>query len=922
MRNPSYKLVPTGEMCWGSQSRIELTQDQAHRGFIKCHQCDRSFDFAPKRGDSPKFTIPKHKAMKKVLVPKEQNPSNWTEPELEEHRLKWKEIRSQKMQLPLICFVYTKTDGVMTIYSSFEDYDKAQTAAKNLSKKVSDVVGVESTHDSVSGGFAHFQGGKPVKRPRGHDYLYPVDDLRSVKQQGSMPLPEKLLERKRNPLNPSSLREMLSERIRHSYNVENLDDTSSRMLDDFIRRMKPNRQQLQETLLLANAIMAADRADGKSKSKAAQFAEAIGYSSSTDSGEYRVEESPVAAFEKLAETTGSYRVKSIYEALDKILKPGGQQIIRENPSPKYFYIQGRDDARAGNKARSLAEFEQRYASQVRETSWAMPNDLYREYLNGAADAVQDIPSQGGSERVAEIMREFRAKGGRVENPAAIRRQDHGFNVSIYEGTYSGRKQISFSAFSVAEGFANTFNATAKEEAKGSNTYYVEVEGGYDTRDVAGMGWASARKTIVANNLSKRDAKAKLEELWRGFLQGEQYSRQPNPSRIDTDAAHLWQGKITSGAGSIGSSHAKNLKPMWTEEEYLDSLPIPVKEASPEIRDFIVGDSYLRYKSGYDHVRFFEVGPFSRGEVDREIASLKRIGYHIIDKELRKGKYGGSFYYITGALEYRQNLPGKAKEIPMPSVQSSKGKRNPIQGKGAEYADSVWDSLAFNERVSLIVGAGKSLSLAEKTAERDWASQSQMTRIFLEGLIGSAPRPWSRETHGKRNPESSSASVYEEFHGKPSESVLDVEFEEHEHEHLAALGTLVQIVIITPFKKEAELNAPDPNESPVEDHVLLCSNEEKTQLYLVGGDQSLNDEFLEKLGFKQDKNDFKDFMVLGLLKEVTYRTEKGFDKFKSIDYYHELGEETGMVPVLIYDYRSGLLRIAGGQYEIKDVGIVN
>ncbi len=175
---------------------------------------------------------------------------------------------------------------------------------------------------------------------------------------------------------------------------------------------------------------------------------------------------------------------------------------------------------------------------------------------------------------------------------------------------------------------------------------------------------------------------------------------------------------------------------------------------------------------------------------------------------------------------------------------------------------------------------------------------------------------------KRNPASSAADVYEQFHGRPSEQTTEYRYQQHEHEHLSQLGQLVSLRIITPFNKEAEIAAPHPETAKEADIVQLCCSEDRTQLYFVGGDQEMPKEALEKMGFKEDQHDFKDCMLLGVLVEVTYRTQKGFDKFKVVDYYHELGEESGVEPVLLYDLRSGLLSVAGGQYEVRPEGIVN
>jgi hypothetical protein len=164
---------------------------------------------------------------------------------------------------------------------------------------------------------------------------------------------------------------------------------------------------------------------------------------------------------------------------------------------------------------------------------------------------------------------------------------------------------------------------------------------------------------------------------------------------------------------------------------------------------------------------------------------------------------------------------------------------------------------------------------------------------------------------KHNPEDTAAEMYETFHGKPSEEILEVGETVRFHENLAALGELVEMKVATLTKKDVELDFTDSG-------CMLCSNENGTQLYVVGGDQSID---LDKIGFTGAKGE-KDLITIGVLYELTYRTEKGFDKFKLTDYYHELGEETGFQPMLVYDAMNEFILISGGEYKIKAEGIVN
>ena len=103
-----------------------------------------------------------------------------------------------------------------------------------------------------------------------------------------------------------------------------------------------------------------------------------------------------------------------------------------------------------------------------------------------------------------------------------------------------------------------------------------------------------------------------------------------------------------------------------------------------------------------------------------------------------------------------------------------------------------------------------------------------------------------------------------------------------------------------------------------DEVMLAADEQRRQLYFTGGNQKRNLSDLKMSASKWRK----DLMEIGKVRELTYRTKKKFDNFKTIDYYHGLGEESGVMPTLLFDTLSDQLSLAGGQYSIRPEGIVN
>lgn len=114
--------------------------------------------------------------------------------------------------------------------------------------------------------------------------------------------------------------------------------------------------------------------------------------------------------------------------------------------------------------------------------------------------------------------------------------------------------------------------------------------------------------------------------------------------------------------------------------------------------------------------------------------------------------------------------------------------------------------------------------------------------------------------------------------------------------------------LVPLKKGGKKSNPDHDTSG---YTVLASNENGDQLYIEGGDQSL-----DLAAIHMDGKWVHDSIVIGDILEITYRTQKDFDKFETIDYFHKLGEVTGKMPQLRYDNLNQKLYIDGGQYFIK------
>lgn len=153
---------------------------------------------------------------------------------------------------------------------------------------------------------------------------------------------------------------------------------------------------------------------------------------------------------------------------------------------------------------------------------------------------------------------------------------------------------------------------------------------------------------------------------------------------------------------------------------------------------------------------------------------------------------------------------------------------------------------------------------------------------------------------RSNPVEEAAALSEAFHGRPAESITEYTDTLHEHTVLTDLGALLRINLDHGVKVKFPRS-----------QTRLASNEAGTQLYSVGGDQSVDLD-----GFDVDET--KESVVLGQVKKIVYSTAKyhlGKDDETEGPYVHELGEETGHLPLLVYDTVNRMLSFVGGSYHI-------
>lgn len=175
---------------------------------------------------------------------------------------------------------------------------------------------------------------------------------------------------------------------------------------------------------------------------------------------------------------------------------------------------------------------------------------------------------------------------------------------------------------------------------------------------------------------------------------------------------------------------------------------------------------------------------------------------------------------------------------------------------------------------------------------------------------------------KKNPTDGAAAAYKDFHGRESDETVTVSRKVHFHKHLAAAGQLRALKV-----KTIDGNYIVSIQFPAakKDQTILAFNEKKNQLYLEGGDQSVD---LKAFRISRPH----ELETLGKVTVIDYHTSKdhlGSEGGTAV-YRHKLrttnqnGQhvtvKVARYPDLIYRVRDEQLEFSGGSYEILAEGI--
>lgn len=270
--------------------------------------------------------------------------------------------------------------------------------------------------------------------------------------------------------------------------------------------------------------------------------------------------------------------------------------------------------------------------------------------------------------------------------------------------------------------------------------------------------------------------------------------------------------------------------------------------------------------------------------------------------------------LSGATFHRANTERGAKT--QAAVYAGNGQRSKVAQHGGKWGCWVWPKSAHNKYPTV---KNKKEALARRK---------------------------------KCNPEAGAVAMRESFTGLPSKKTITVTEDVHVHEHLAALGELVQLKVKTlkgviftiGFGKEENPKKGKPigkkvagwvdrrakAVSGIADHLMktwvnpkkinpngapiLAVTEDGKNLMIVGGSQALD---LKALGMGEFAD--KESVIVGDIKTIDYFATKDWKDGKKPEtaiYTHKMGEETGDLPLLRYDTRNKRCFIDGGRYHIK------
>lgn len=208
--------------------------------------------------------------------------------------------------------------------------------------------------------------------------------------------------------------------------------------------------------------------------------------------------------------------------------------------------------------------------------------------------------------------------------------------------------------------------------------------------------------------------------------------------------------------------------------------------------------------------------------------------------------------------------------------------------------------------------------AKRAAKRNSARVPKATKREVKAFIRSAVKK-SDKKKTRRNPRKpaslkSAQRVFKMFHGRKAERVSTRRVSTARKlpgNDFAKLGDLNYLKVKNPAIEGGMIRF-GLNERPI-----LATNPKKKGLFIIGGQQNL-----DIVPPVRRRNPGEGLDDLGELVQLEYFARKQFDGYRPANYYHDLGEENGKRPRLMYDRKNKQLHVVGGDYKIQAAGIRN
>jgi hypothetical protein len=512
-----------------------------------------------------------------------------------------------------------------------------------------------------------------------------------------------------------------------------------------------------------------------------------------------------------------------------------------------------------------------------------------QHTRGAHDEggriIHETPKRKRQEYASQIWSARKARG----NP----RSNWGFGVFAQDTRSAFLSNAQVAWFKRAKE-AKAFAAEHNDALRASGEWHSQTKPHYHVRKAfqqTASGGSIPDYTPGVPNPSKGSTKSKGHLFFKDgqewYQAGGEIYRAPTGNVIDVETGY-----------SIGRWEF----PVWQMEQRRARGVYPFDSATAANPSERAVNS-IEYNLGY-----------SLGQRDRETASLHRSAAELKENFLTKfdpAKASPGFFMGGYDAGYGQ---------------ASAPAKNPLFG-GTGSKMSGYDSREQEDREAVEYGEqmGRDAALAGRPKSRSLGigTRGHISPRAVKLFKAAYSRAYDA---AKKNPEpgadAGADSEYEQaqriaelFHGRAVKEEITVTEMIREHDWLWKIGPLVSLKVKTLSKGTFEIPFHLTEEQMVH---LLCSPDGR-QFYLRGGDQELN---LEAIGMGPKSDWYRDRMLIGEAKELTYQDKKKFHKFKLIDYYHKLGEVTKKKPMLAYDSLAKRLEIWGGQSRVETEDLVD